>query len=93
MILSKRLSHYDNRTTPQGQSNRLSIVIVWVCQSCDIVKPLQDKDLRTVVIYINNIYIPFIRFLSYLYSHFAGLTYFNKFRIKKSIYIRGDHDA
>lgn len=89
----ERLAYYANRANWVCQLNRLSLGIIGVCQPYATVKPLQDKDLRTVVIYKNNIYIPFIRFLSYLNSYFAGLAYLNSFLVKKSIYIRTGHDT
>ena len=87
-----RLAYRDKRPLAPCHSKRIGICQNWECQSYATAKALQNKDLRTVVIYINNIYIPFIRFLSYLNSHFAGLSYFNNFRIKKNIYIRAVRD-
>lgn len=92
MIYPNRLAYYAKRPFEVCHLSRLAFGIIGICQSYATVKPLQDKGLQPFDIYKNNIYIPFIRVLSYLNSHFAGLTYFNNFRIKKSIYIRGDRD-
>lgn len=92
-FLNWRLAYHDKRPFGLCQLQRIGIWQNWECQSYATAKALQNKDLQPFDIYKNNIYIPFIRFLPYFNFHIAGLTYFNSFRIKKSIYIRGGHDA
>jgi hypothetical protein len=89
MKLANRLAYYAKRLPGLCQSFPLAFGTNRVCQSYAIVKPLHGKNLEPFDIYKNNIYIPFIRFLSYLNTNFAGLSYFNKYFIKKRVYIKG----